>query len=320
MNQHLADAPGAAPDERESAAKAPLLSVGLPVYNGAKWIEQAIDSMLNQSMTDFELIISDNASTDGTESICRGYAERDSRVHYHRNAVNIGLYPNFNRVFELGTGKYFKWAADSDYCLDGFFAKCIAILESEPEVVLAYTRASFLLKSYAGREMQMEYFDDFHLQDERPSTRFRKYLNREKYNNIMHGIIRSAALRETRLHMPWAGSDINMVAELSLRGKFAEVPERLFIRRFDEETSSMLMDRRIAAKREVSVSRSFRQRVLLHVYRYTTVWTAPISAGEKLRVWLYLLKDHIKFPFWVARKLLALPFRLLPLPGRLSRP
>jgi len=274
----------------------------MPVYNGEQWIEESIDFILEQSMDDFELIIADNASTDNTEQICRALAERDGRVRYHRNPTNIGLYRNFDRVFELANGKYFKWSADSDFCLDGFFEKCVAVLENRPDVVLAYPRAFLMLKDENGEEYAMEYFDDFNLQDEQPSTRFRKYLGREKINNIMHGIIRTSALRQTRLILPWAGSDISMVAELSLRGKFVEVPDRLFVRSFDAETSSMLMNRSTAAKRDVPIGRTLRQRFLLHAYRYVTTASAPIAFSEKLNVWLYLLSDHAKLPFRLARR------------------
>ena len=318
MQEHLAanQASTASPPQ-DKVSRAPILSVGMPVYNGDKWVEDAIESILEQSMSNFELIISDNASTDNTEAICRRLAEQDSRVNYHRNQTNIGLYRNFDRVFELSSGKYFKWAADSDFCLEGFFEKCVAVLDARPDVVLVYPKAYFLLKGPDGEEVAMEYFDDFNLQDERPSTRFRKYLNRERFNNIMHGVIRASALRQTRLNLPWAGSDISMVAELSLRGKFVEVPDRLFVRRFDQETSSLLMDRSMAAKRGAPAGRTLKQRFLLHAYRYTTTLSAPISFSEKARVWLYLLRKHGALPYKFARR--AAVLLLGPLYRRLRR-
>ncbi len=292
MQEHLtsnqASTASPPPDEVSSM---PVLSVGMPVYNGDKWIEHSIDSILGQSMSDFELIISDNASTDNTEAICRAIAERDPRVRYYRNTVNIGIYPNFNRVFELATSKYFKWAADSDICLDGHFEKCVAVLDTRPDVVLVYPRTYFLLKGPDGEEIRIEYFDDFHLQDESPSIRFRKYLNREQQNNLMHGVIRASALRQTRLHLPWADSDDSMVAELSLRGKFFEVPERLFVRRYDEETSSFLRNPSNAAERDVPIGYTYKTLFLLHAYRYITTLSAPISFSEKALVWLYLMRS-----------------------------
>jgi glycosyltransferase involved in cell wall biosynthesis len=92
-------------------SKIPRVSIGLPVFNGEKYLAEALDSILSQTYRDFKLIISDNASTDRTEQICREYAAKDRRIRYYRNEKNIGAPKNFNRVFELSSGKYFRWDA-----------------------------------------------------------------------------------------------------------------------------------------------------------------------------------------------------------------
>ncbi|MCP5410315.1 MAG: glycosyltransferase family 2 protein [Chromatiaceae bacterium] len=292
------------PSSNHSAA--PVLSVGLPVYNGEKWIAEAIDSILVQNVEDLELIISDNASTDRTESICRAVAARDSRVRYYRNNTNIGLYRNFDRVFELATGKYFKWAADSDICLEGFFEKCVAVLDARDDVVLAYPRTLLLLWGPDGEEVVSEYINNLNIEDDRPSDRFRKYLDRERINNVMHGVIRASALRKTSLIRPLPGSDISMIAELSLLGKFIEIPEPLFARRFDPETSSMLMNTSTASTRKVPLGRTFMQRLDLHAYRFLSTFRAPIDFSEKLKVWLYLLNRATSIRHQVYNKLMRL--------------
>src|ERR1700761_38911 len=103
----------------------PLLSIGLFVYNGERYIREAIDSFLSQTFTDFELIISDNASTDATEQICLDYAAKDSRVRYSRNPRNMGAGWNVRRVAELATGKYFRWAACDDRCEPDLLRTCV---------------------------------------------------------------------------------------------------------------------------------------------------------------------------------------------------
>src|SRR5262249_38674640 len=90
------------------------VSIGMAVYNGERYLPQTLDSLLAQTYSDFELIICDNCSIDGTEEICRSYVARDSRIHYYRNRTNIGVDRNFNLAFKLSRGKYFKWAADDD--------------------------------------------------------------------------------------------------------------------------------------------------------------------------------------------------------------
>ena len=89
----------------------PNISIGMPVYNGAKTIEKTINSLLAQTFKDFELIISDNASDDETENICQKFAGKDSRIRYIRQDKNIGLYQNENFLLSKATGKYFMFSA-----------------------------------------------------------------------------------------------------------------------------------------------------------------------------------------------------------------
>ncbi|MDD2901687.1 MAG: glycosyltransferase, partial [Syntrophales bacterium] len=122
------------------AANKPLISIGMPVYNGEKFLRQALDSLLAQDYRNFELIISDNASTDNTADICREYAARDHRIHFHQNDRNRGATYNFSRVRNLASGKYSIWAADHDLWHPTLITKCVEVLENDPEVVLAYPR------------------------------------------------------------------------------------------------------------------------------------------------------------------------------------
>lgn len=266
------------------------LSLGMPVYNGEKWLGAAVASLLGQSVEQLEVIISDNASTDGTRAVAEGMAAADRRIRYVRNPTNIGVLANYDRVFALSRAPYFKWASCSDLCLDGFFEKCLEVLERRPDVVLAYPRAIVILAPPDGEEFAQEYDDDLNLTQERPSERFREYLNRERINNVMNGVIRSSALRETALNRPLPGSDISMVAELALRGKFVEIPDRLFVRRLNRETTGILMERSAAIALGHPGQPTNVQRIRLHAYRFVTTLRAPISLYEKLCVWLYLLR------------------------------
>src|ERR1700755_2990081 len=120
----------------------PTLSVGLPVYNGERYLARAIDSLLNQDFEDFELIISDNGSSDRTEAICREAAARDPRVCYFRSEQNRGATWNFRRVFELSQGEFFKYAAYDDECYPTMLRRCMeAMVEGGPDVALVYTRS-----------------------------------------------------------------------------------------------------------------------------------------------------------------------------------
>jgi GT2 family glycosyltransferase len=110
----------------------PLVSIGMPVHNASRYLRNALDSLLAQDYANFEIVISDNASTDATEQICREYAEHDRRVLYHKVEQNMGAIWNFNNVFELAKGKYFMWAAYDDIRNPRCVSACVKALEAHP--------------------------------------------------------------------------------------------------------------------------------------------------------------------------------------------
>lgn len=209
----------------------PVLSIGLPVYNGEDFISQALDSLLAQTFEDFEIIISDNASSDRTAEICKAYAKKDSRITYHRSEENLGAARNYNRAFELSTGKYFKWAAHDDLCEPSYFQKCIDILEKDSDIALCY--ANTVVIDPAGETLS-RYTEDLHLQSATPSGRYQQFHQRfrKKYKcNAVFGIMPRDILKETALIGHYEASDITLLGELALRGKLTEIPEYLFCRR-----------------------------------------------------------------------------------------
>ncbi|TIR43005.1 MAG: glycosyltransferase family 2 protein, partial [Mesorhizobium sp.] len=121
-------------------SKSPRVSLGMPVYNGENFVFEAIQSILKQDFDDFELVITDNASTDRTADICLEFARRDKRVRYVRNARNLGAGANFNRAFELSSGAYFKWCAHDDVLGSGFLMDCVRALDGDSRHVIAYPR------------------------------------------------------------------------------------------------------------------------------------------------------------------------------------
>lgn len=136
---------------RAPGANTPKVSIGMPVWNGEEFIRQGIELLLGQSMGDFELIISDNVSTDGTQEICEGYAGRDTRVRYYRNDRNTGLQANFARVLDLATAPYFMWGCPDDQWDASYVAKMVDVLESRKAVVLAGSNSASIDQSGALR-------------------------------------------------------------------------------------------------------------------------------------------------------------------------
>jgi glycosyltransferase involved in cell wall biosynthesis len=213
----------------------PLISIGLPVRNGARFLAEAIDSLLSQSYSNFELIISDNASSDETEAICRAYASKDERIRYYRSDHDVGLANNFNYLFIRARGIYFKWAAADDVHESDWLARCLEILESDPEVVLAYGRAEFVDQDGAPLE---EIDPGFDLRSGAASERLRYVIRASSWVNAIFGLVRSEALAKTQLFPSYPGGDYTVLAELALQGKFVEVPELLFRRRLHPDASS----------------------------------------------------------------------------------
>ena len=212
----------------------PRVTIGLPVYNGQNYLAETMESLLAQTYTDFELVISDNASTDRTETICREYAVRDERIRYYRQEENVGASANYNRVFELARGVYFKWAAHDDLLAPTYLERCVAVLDSDPDVVLAYTQAKAIddqgqvVKVYPGKH---------HFSAAAPRERFYEFVLDPHPVVAVFGLMRRDVLGRTRLIGKYAGSDRPLLSELSLLGKFYEVPEHLFFYRFHEEQS-----------------------------------------------------------------------------------
>lgn len=213
------------------------LSIGFPAYNAEKFMIHSLDSVLGQSFGDFELIISDNASTDSTGEICRRYGAMDKRIRYYRNDKNVGASANFNRVFDLSSGRYFKWISYDDACAPEFLEKCVKVLDRDPSVVLAYPRTTLIDKD--GDKIK-DFHENLHLQSERPHERLRQLLLNINFANPVFGVIRSDVLRKTRLLGGFFGADYILLMEICLLGKFFEIPERLFFYREHEKNSRKL--------------------------------------------------------------------------------
>jgi glycosyltransferase involved in cell wall biosynthesis len=202
----------------------------MPVYNGERFIEEAIESILGQTESDYELIISDNASSDRTGEICQVYAARDARVRYRRNKTNLGAAENYNRVFRAASGRYFKWAAHDDVCAPEFIQRCVEILERDPEVVLCYPQSIFIDEK--GNHFA-EYAEEVSFTDPRPHRRLWTWLMERPggWCNLVFGVMRRDTLARTGLIGKYAASDYILIAELAMLGKLREVPELLFFRR-----------------------------------------------------------------------------------------
>jgi glycosyltransferase involved in cell wall biosynthesis len=213
------------------------LTVGMPVYNGERFIQGAISSILSQTYEDFRLVISDNASIDRTEEICRCYADEDRRIQYMRSPENRGAAWNHNRLVEVAEGRFFKWIGADDLYHPEFLARCVEELEKNPAAVLAYPRSVAI--DEAGNHLY-QYTPGWNLQSDSSYHRLRGViLNGGHWINAdaVSGVIRLDSLRKTRLLPKYQGGDKRPLGELSLVGKFVEIPEYFLFRRFHPNSS-----------------------------------------------------------------------------------
>jgi len=208
----------------------PFVSIGMPVFNGERYIEEAIASILAQTESDFELIISDNASTDRTGEICRLFAARDPRIRYRRNKTNLGAAENYNRVFWAASGPYFKWAAHDDICAPEFLQRCTEMLEKDPGIVLCYPRTIFINEK---GERLSEFAEEVTFEHAAPHQRLRTWLMERPggWCNLVFGVMRKDVLGQTGLIGKYQASDYILVGELAMLGKLHELPDALFFRR-----------------------------------------------------------------------------------------
>jgi glycosyltransferase involved in cell wall biosynthesis len=257
----------------------PLVAIGVPVYNGGRFLATALDSLLAQTLEDLEIVISDNASTDETEAICREYAARDARIRYVRQSRNIGANPNWNAVRQMARGTYFKWASANDRCEPGFVAACVNVLEEREDVVLCYPETRLIDED--GRELQV-YDDPLYTDSDDPAERFFEILDVMALNNAFNGVVRAQALAEAGDLKAYFGSDLPLMAALALRGKLHRLPDPLFHRRIGPRSHSTLR-RKSGESREYHYTED---RLLMRQYGdyFRAVATAPLAAPLKARL------------------------------------
>jgi glycosyltransferase involved in cell wall biosynthesis len=216
----------------------PRVSIGMPVHNGDTHVGEAIESVLAQTFTSLELVISDNGSTDDTEAICRRYATRDPRILYTRFPENRGAAANYNSVFHASRGEYFRWLAHDDLLEPSYLERCVAVLdESPPDVVLCFPTMRFI--TYDGEPSDIGFTGPAREAlppYDRISFRRLMRVPERLMPQLVFGLTRRSALAKTRLVGAYNRADLVLVTELRLLGEFRHIPECLFLNRMHEYT------------------------------------------------------------------------------------
>lgn len=213
----------------------PRVSIAIPTYNCAEFIAQSVESLLGQTFGDFELVIADNASTDGTQDVCQRYVKADPRVRYVRRTDNIGGPGNFRYVFSLCSARYHKWSTADDYWHPKFLEEAVAVLDRQSDVVLCYPMTQLI--DAQGNKIE-DYADNLHLTDPSPRERFRQLYRRIGLCNAHLGLLRRDAMQKTGLIAGHLASDVDFLGEMALLGKFHLLPDVRFFRRYHPASSS----------------------------------------------------------------------------------
>lgn len=269
----------------------PRLSIGLAVYNGENYLAESLEALLGQSYTDFELIISDNASTDGTAGICRRYEKQDPRIRYFRQEHNIGLAPNHNFVVAQGRGELFKWASHDDLYARDLLERCVQALDEYPDVILAHSWTADI----DGSSRVTTAFE-YPLATASPSApeRFRSLLFDSGGDDI-YGVVRASHLGPVFWHGSHHRADRSIVANMSLYGPFYQVPDWLYFRREHPERAERAypsvrdrctnMDPRRADRLRHPKVRLYGEYIGAY---FAAVRSAPLSSAERRDCYRYL--------------------------------
>ena len=274
----------------------PTISIGMPIYNAERYLVEALDSLLSQTFTDFEIIFSDNASTDQTESICRDYSRRDARISYVRQPENLGATGNFNHVFGLARGRYFKWASYDDICKPDFLARCVEVLNTQPEVTWVHCASGKInehgevLDANDPEAEGLAHTSDaglprlFH-DSTSPHLRFQGVLLGTNWCVDSYGLIRSDALRATAMLPACYGAEKVLMGALSLSGCYYEIPETLFHQRVHPAASSRIDNavEQLTFMDTKSSSRFASTRMRLLSGHFHSIFSAELTLWQRIR-------------------------------------
>jgi glycosyltransferase involved in cell wall biosynthesis len=261
-------------------ASPPRVSIGIPVFNGERFLAQTLDGLLKQTFDDLEIIVSDNASTDSTPQLLAEYAARDPRVRVHRFEVNQGPAANYNKVAELARGEYFMWAAADDLHAATFVEAGVRQLDADPSTVLAYADTR-IIDEFGETKFDYDYQPD--IDSASAAERLDVLLNVDHHRHgafEIFGLMRTASLRAALPQGAYARSDSVMLVRMALRGRFVRHREPLFLNR-DHGSRSV----------RSTPTRSFHGRGLL----VRKIGTGPIPADEW---WDASRRNHMVWPEW----------------------
>ncbi|MGW8567304.1 glycosyltransferase family 2 protein [Isoptericola sp. NPDC055881] len=289
----------------------PEVTVGVPVWNGERYLAKALAALRDQDLDDVEFVVADNGSTDGTVEIARSFAAEDDRFSVMTSAENRGVTWNFNRLLDAARAPLFMWNAADDVVLPGHLAACRDALRDHPEATIAFSRVVLIGPD---DEVLGERDDlDLDFLDRGPAARLHLFFARQVYQVIGYGgVIRTDVLRRMGGHPDFYGGDMALASRMALRAPWVQVPEQLFLARNHEEQTNKLQGgadpvQQTRTYREHRRAFAFPQWYLNHRLLMEAV-TAPVPAAERAKAAGVVLRDWTLanwrfFPYDVKRNL-----------------
>lgn len=277
-----------------SHKRAPVVCVGLPVYNGGETLNQAIESILSQDFQNIELIISDNCSEDNTKDICLYYQKIDKRVRYYKLEENLGASKNFSNVLGLSNAPYFMWASDDDLREPTFISKCLEKIEQDPSIVLVYPRTRVLDRN--SKQLHIAK-DNINADKDNPIERFLNLICELRMCHMFYGLFRTHMIKKVR---SWNSGglflDNLILAELSLLGKIVQINDVLFVRRLTRNYNYNSFDERISQLISEIDTHMFNEGITLPYCRHTYTHLELINHSEiQEQAKIFLTNAIIKF-------------------------
>lgn len=270
----------------EASAGSPRVTIGMPVFNSRQTIEMAVDSVLQQTFGDFELIVADNGSTDGTQAVMEAYAAMDSRVKYVRHSENLGQNGNFAAVARMATGELFRWMGDDDWLEPDYLGHLVTAIDSRPDAVAVTSYQKYVEPD--GTEHSERYTGP-RVTSNHPIDRLAEILalltGSPFWIDPVYTLVRRSALMATGLIRPMQFGDLAFACELAIAGPWAHVPEFLCGRTYSTPPSGPEAFRRYTGRRGVRSSVSARtQRLQFCGLVARLVARIPdISAADRMR-------------------------------------
>jgi glycosyltransferase involved in cell wall biosynthesis len=273
------------------------VGIGIPVYNGERFLPASLESLLGQTYEDIEFVVSDNGSTDGTAEICRDFAARDSRLRYVHSPTNRGAAWNYANVVRETSSPYFKWATHDDLVAPNYVERCLEVFRGGPETIgVVYGRTAII--DEAGN-VKRDYDDNLDIRDETPWMRLGRLVRNIVMSNASFGVIRRSVVERSRLLGAFPSADYAMMAEFAMLGQIWEIPEVLFFRR-EHAAMSRAANPSATEAAEWFLPGSSKGKRMLETWRlfgehFRSIHAVPLSRTERALCYAVLV------PTWARR-------------------